>query len=266
MKRRMKRRTKRINHSLPLPLALLLACLAGGAGAQESGAVTPYRPSVSSPAQLPAVGQLEFEAGLLSIRDSGARRDSVPLLFKLAFSPQWGVLVGGDAYVATRDDAGNPARGLGDTNVELKRAFLIDSTTAFGLELNAKVPSAKDGIGSGKADYTLNTIFSKDIGQVHMDANANLTRLGAWDAGTSRRQSGLSASFSLDVAERWGATAEWSGTRRGGADSTAQVLLAGAYSPAKRMTFDFGVAHGLNAASPDWSLFCGVVVALGQLW
>ena len=121
-------------YTLPLPLALWLACFAGSAGAQESGAVTPYRPSVSSPAQLPAVGQLEFEAGLLSIRDSGARRDSVPVLFKLALSPQWGVLVGGDMLVSARDDAGNRTRGLGDTNVELKRAFLIDSTTALGLE------------------------------------------------------------------------------------------------------------------------------------
>ena len=250
----------------PLPLALCLACFAGTAGAQQSDAVTPYRPSVSSPAQLPAVGQLEFEAGLLSTRDGGARRDSVPVLFKLALSPQWGVLVGGDALVSARDDAGNRMRGLGDTSVELKRAFLIDSATAFGLELNAKLPTASDSIGSGKADYMLNTIFSKDLGRVHMDANASLTRLGAWDAGTSRRQSGLSASFSIGLAERWGVTAELSGTRRGGADSTAQLLLAGAYSPNRRMTIDFGAAHGLNAASPTWSLFGGVVLPLGQLW
>ena len=252
------------SHSLPLALCLL--CVAGTAGAQESGAVTPYRPSVSSPAQLSAVGQLEFEAGLLSTRDGGARRDSVPVLFKLAFSPQWGVLVGGDALVSGRDDAGNRTRGLGDTSVELKRAFLIDSTTAFGLELNAKMPTARDSIGSGKADYMVNTIFSKDLGRVHLDANANLTRLGAWDAGTSRRQSGLSASLSTELAERWGITAELSGTRRGGADSTAQLLLAGAYSPNRRMTIDFGVAHGLTAASPNWSLFGGVVLPLGQLW
>lgn len=126
---------------------------------------------MSSPAQLPAVGQLEFEAGLLSARDGGARRDSVPVLFKLAFSPQWGVLVGGDALVSGRDDAGNRTRGLGDTSVELKRAFLIDSASAFGLELNAKLPTARDSIGSGKADYMFNTIFSKDLGRMHLDAS-----------------------------------------------------------------------------------------------
>ena len=249
-----------------LPLALLLAGIAHGAFADDTAGVTPYRPSVSTPAQLPAVGQLEYEAGFLSTRDGGARRDSVPVLFKLAFSEQWGVLVGGDAYVSARDGSGARARGLGDTEVVLKRAFLVDSATAFGVELAAKLPTAKDSMGSGKADYTLNTIFSKDIGKVHMDANANVTRLGAVDAGTGRNQTGLSASFSNEFAEHWGATAELSGTHRNGADNTAQLLLAAAYSPSKRVTIDFGVAHGLNAASPDWSLFGGLVVPLGQLW
>jgi hypothetical protein len=262
-----KERMKRTSKLIPrLPLALLLALGANGAFAEEAGSVTPYRPSVSSPAQLPAVGQLEYEAGFLSTRAGGGRRDSMPVLFKLAFSEQWGVLVGADAYVSARDAGGTRARGLGDTSVTLKRAFLVDSATAFGLEFDAKLPTAKDSIGSGKADYTLNTIFSKDLGKVHMDANANLTRLGAWDAGTGRNQAGLSASFSTELAEHWGATAELSGTHRSGADNTAQLLLAGAYSPSKHLTIDVGVAHGLNAASPDWSLFGGLVVPLDQLW
>lgn len=248
----------------PLALAIILAGLAHGALADEGG-VTPYRPSVSTPAQLPAVGQLEFEAGFLHAKSDGDRRDSLPVLFKLAFSEQWGVLVGGDAYVSSRDEAGNRARGFGDTNVVLKRAFLVDSETAFGLELGAKLPTAKDAIGSGKTDYEVNTIFSKDFGKVHMDANANLTRLGAWDAGTGRNQTGLAASFSTEVAEHWGADAELSGTHRGGTENTAQLLVAATYSPTKQATFDFGVAHSLHGPS-NWSLFGGMVVPLAKLW
>jgi hypothetical protein len=249
----------------PLLLALL-ACAANGAVAEEAGTVTPYRPSVSSPAQLPAVGQLEYEAGFLSARQDGGRRDSMPVLFKLAFSEQWGVLAGGDAYVSARDSDGVRARGLGDTTVTLKRAFIVDDATAFGLEFTTKIPTAKDSIGSGKADYTLNTIFSKDFGKVHMDANAELTRLGAIAPGAGRNLAGLSAAFSTPVSEHWGATAELSGTHRSGADNTAQLLLAAAYSPSKRITIDVGAAHGLTAASPAWSLFGGVVVPLGQMW
>jgi hypothetical protein len=255
-----------VQPALPLAAALMLACAVPAVLAQELSAITPYRPSVSSPAQLPTPGQLEFEAGALSTRSDGDRRDSLPVLFKLAFSEQWGLLVGGDAYVAARDGDGARTRGFGDTNLILKRAFVVDSTTAFGLELSAKMPTAKNGIGSGSADYEMNTIFSKDIGKVHMDANANLTRLGAWDPGTGRNQTGLSASFSTEVAEHWGATAEVSGTHRSHADNTAQLLAAAAYSPSKQMTIDVGVAHGLTAASPNWSLFAGLVVPLAKLW
>lgn len=247
-----------------LYLALLLAGIGATSHADETAAVTPYRPSVSTPAQLPAVGQLEYEAGFLATRDHGERRDSMPVLFKYALSEQWGVLVGGDAFVSVRDADGHRARGLGDTELTIKRAFGIDDATAFGLEFGAKLPTAKDSIGSGKADYTVNTIYSRDIGKVHMDANANLTRLGAVDDGASRNQAGWSASFAIPAAEKWAATAELSGTRRSGADHTAQLLLAGAWSPTKQLTIDVGVARGLTSASPQWSLFSGLVLPMTQ--
>lgn len=245
----------------------MLAGAAPASLAQEFGDVTPYRPSVSNPAQLPLPGQLEFEAGALNAHggDDG-RRDSLPVLFKLAFSEQWGVLVSGDAFVSMRDPDGGYAKGIGDTTLTLKRAFLLDSATALGLELSAKLPSASSAIGSGKADYALNTIASKDLGKVHVDVNANLTRLGAYDAGTGRNQLGLSASFATELAEHWGADVELSGTHRRHAGNTAQLLLAATYSPSKRRTFDLGVTHGLADASPDWSVFTGVVMPLARLW
>jgi hypothetical protein len=249
------------------PLAFLLtAIVAAAAHADDDTGVTPYRPSVSTPAQLPVPGQLELELGGLAMKDSGNRRDSLPYQLKLAFSKEWGVLLGGEAYVSARDDTGARARGVGDTSVVLKRAFLVDDDTAFGLELGAKAPTAKDTIGSGKADYGINTIYSQDFGKLHMDANLNFTRLGVVEAGTSRTQTGWSTSFSMPVGEQWGVNWELSGTRRGGTDSTAQFLAALTYSPTKRMTFDIGFAKGLNNASPDWSLFTGVVVPVTKFW
>ena len=248
-----------------LTLVSLLA-LAVPACAQDEAGVTPYRPSVSSPAQLPLPGQLEFELGALSSKTGETRRASLPYTFKLAFDEQWGVLVGGEGYVAARDESGQRVRGTGDMALVLKRAFLLDSATAFGLELGVKLPLARDSIGSGKTDYTLNGIFSKDIAAVHMDANVNLTREGATDADSGRTQSGLSAAFSTPLAEKWGASAELSGTQRRGQGSTAQLLLAATYNPSKRLAIDFGFARGLNPASPDWSLFSGLVLPLARLW
>jgi hypothetical protein len=241
--------------------ALSLPCLA-----QDDPPILPYRPSVSSPAQLPVPGQLEMEIGLLGMKSDDGRRNSVPTTFKLAFNPEWGVVIGGEAFVSTPDGSGGRAHGLGDTLFVLKRAFVIDDATAFGLELGAKAPTAKDSIGTGKADYDVNGIFSRDLGSVHLDANLNFTRLGAYDPGSGRTQTGLSASFSTPLSEQWGLTWEWSGTRRHGADSTAQALLATSYSPSKRLTIDAGFAHGLNRATPDWSFFTGMVFPLAKLW
>ncbi|MED5613469.1 transporter [Janthinobacterium sp. P210005] len=253
--------------SLPLLcFSVLLLSLPPLAQAQEGDPVLPYRPSVASPAQLPVPGQLEFEAGGLLSKTDDTRRASLPYTFKLAFSPEWGVLLEGEGFVRARDDTGRRETGVGDTTVVLKRAFLFDSATALGLELGWKLPTAKDSIGSGKSDVSLNGIFSRDLGAVHMDANLNATRLGASNPHTGRVQTGWATSFSTPVSERWGATAEVSGTRLRGAPATAQLLLAATYSPTPRLAIDIGMARGLTAASPDWSLFSGVVVPLGKLW
>ena len=249
--------------------AALAACLQGPAMAGDADPVAPYRPSVSSPAQLPVPGQLEMEAGGLRVRSgtgaAAARRDSLPLLLKLAFSSEWGLLLGADAYVAVRDGS-MQARGFGDTNLTVKRAWSIDDETAFGMELGVKLPTARDTLGSGKADATLNAIYSKDLGPVHMDANLNATRRGAVDPGTSRLQSGASASFSLPLAAQWSVTAEVSATRQRGTDSTTQVLAALSYSPTKRLTFDIGVARAPRPTPGATSFFAGVVFPVATLW
>lgn len=245
---------------------LMLGAAAAPLRAQDEAGITPYRPSVSSPAQLPVPGQLEFEAGGLSSKSDEGRRKSLPYTFKLAFSEQWGVLVGGEAYVASRDGAGQRERGGGDTSLVLKRAFAVDSGTAFGLELGVKLPTAKDAIGSGKRDVVVNGIFSKDIGSFHLDANLNATRLGAYEPGAGRTQTGMSASLSTPVSEQWGLTAELSDTHQRSQAHATQLLLAAGYSPSKRLTIDVGVAKGFNGAAGNWSLFSGVVMPLAKLW
>ena len=251
--------------SIKFASAALLCVVGLSALAADDDAITPYRPSVSNSAQLPLPGQLELELGGLGSRSGDTRRDSLPYLFKLAFSRQWGVLLGGEAVVSARDDSGNRVRGGGDTGLVLKRAFLVDDATAYGLELGVKLPTAGDSIGSGKADYTLNGIVSKDLGALHVDGNLNLTRLGAIDSGTARTQDGWSAAFSLPVNARVGSIAELSGTHRAGAENTAQILAALTFSPSKRLTFDAGLTRGLNSAH-EWSVFAGVVLPVAKLW
>jgi hypothetical protein len=214
---------------------------------------------------LPAAGQLEFELGGLSARGNGPRRDSLPYSFKLAFNPRWGVVVGGEAQVRTRVD-GQWLTSGGDTGLTLKRAFSVDEVNAFGLELSAKLPTANRVIGSGHTDWTLNAIYSREIGDLHLDLNWNETRLGLTDPGAGRWQTGLSASFSMPLNDTLSANWELSGTRLSGAADTAQALLALVYMPNPRIALDIGFTRGLTSSTPRWQLFAGVVIPLARLW
>ena len=234
--------------------------------AQDEVGVSPYRPSVSSPAQLPLAGQLELELGVLQNKADNASRESLPYLFKLAFNKEWGILVGGEAYVRTKDEFSHKEKGAGDTSITLKRAVLINETTAFGFEFSTKLPTAKDTIGSGKTDYTFNAIFSKDIEKLHLDGNINVTHLGVHEEGTAANLLGWATSFSLPIAEGWQAIAEPSGSHQNGLPSNTQLLTALAYSPNKQITIDFGVSKGLNKFSHGYSLFAGLVIPIAKLW
>ena len=232
----------------------------------EDYAITPYRPSVSSPAQLPLSGHLELEIGGLSTKTDSAKRNSTPYGLKLAFNEQWGAVITGEAIVQTDNGQGSRAYSFGDSSLVLKRAFTLDKDTALGLEAGIKLPTAKDNIGTGKTDYSINSIVSHDFGSIHMDANFNLTHVGFVNDGESSVQKGEAASFSYPLSEKIGLIAELSGVQRTGTPSTLQLLTAFTYSPSKILTFDIGIATGLNRASQDYSAFFGAVLPVAKLW
>jgi len=247
--------------SLYVICAIYCASTSAQASPDEQPSVTPYRPSVSTPAALSAPGWLEFEAGALRERESGlARRDSLPYTIKLAFTPDWGVRMGGDAWIRQRDDTGQSTSGGGDTGVVLKRRFAVDDASAFGLEAGATFPTARHGLGSGKADTALVGIYSADLGAYHTDLNLGLTRVGAVDPGAGRIQTLWAASLSRSFLERWGVVGEFSGTRQRGVDSTSQFLLAASYNVSKALTLDAGFARSLRSGVADRSLFAGLTL------
>ena len=257
---------------LPL-LATLLAC-AGSARADDAPdpndpAVVPYRPSVSTPAQLSAPGWLELEAGGLRANGpGGASRTTLPYTLKLAFTPDWGLRVGGDAWARqVAGDGSAAAHGGGDTTIVLKRRFAVSDATAWGLELGEKFPTAGPVLGSGKADTTVNAIFSSDFAPGwHTDLNLNETRLGV-PAGQPRAwQTGWAAAFSRALTDTVGATGELSGTRQAGAPSTAQFLAAASWNASNAAVLDCGYARGLNDASPRNQWFAGMTLRLGRLF
>ena len=246
-------------------MMLVGAASARAADAPDDGgpAVVPYRPSVSTPAQLSAPGYLELEAGGLRATGDGASRTSIPYTLKLAFTPDWGVRVGGEGWVR-QAQPGAAQTGVGDTQVVLKRRFEVSDASAWGLELGETFPTAKSSIGLGHAATTVNAIFSSDFAPAwHADINVNETRLGgqpgAW-------QLGWAAAFSRTLTDAWGAVGELSGTHQAGASDTAQFLAAATWNQSPAAVFDFGFARGLTDATPHWQVFAGVTVRLGKVF
>jgi hypothetical protein len=252
-------------------IAAIAGLLAPTALAQSGNAdqpsVTPYRPSVSTPAALSAPGWLEIEAGVLRSRGAGAeRRDSVPYTLKLAFTPDWGLRFGGDAWVRQDDGSGQRLSGTGDSSIVLKRRFAIDETSAFGLEAGATLTTGRNGIGSGKSDYSLNAIYSADIGAYHTDLNLASTRIGAVGPGVGRMQTLWAASLSKSINERWGLVGEFSGTRQHGEQATGQFLVACSYNLSKSLTLDAGLARSIRSQVQDRSFFTGLTILGSRLF
>ncbi|MGB8339503.1 MAG: transporter [Burkholderiales bacterium] len=232
----------------------------------EELAATPYRPSASTPAALSAPGWLELELGGQRLKDGDARRDSIPYTLKLAFTPDWGIRVGGEASIRDRSADGSTTTGFGDTSVIAKYRGSISDASAFGIEAGFKYPTARNELGSGKSDTLFNFIYSADDGSYHVDVNLATTRLGAFDNGQSRWRTGWAAALSNSLNDKWGVTGEFSGTYQKGAASTLQFLAALSYAANKRTVFDAAVAKGLASAATDVSLFFGVTFLAANVW
>ena len=201
-----------------------------------------------------------MEAGVQRSRaDDPRRRDTLPYTLKLAFTPDWGIRIGGDAFVRQLNADGSRVSGAGDTAVVLKRRFAVDSGSAFGAELGVKFPTARRDLGSGRSDVGVNGIYSADFGSKwHVDVNATATHLGGADLRTSSWQKGWAAALSRNLTDQWGVVGELSGTQRGGAGRTSQALAAASYSVSPRLVVDLGASKGLSAASGGWSVFTGM--------
>lgn len=247
-------------------IVLMVSAALRTAIAADEPTATPYRPTVSTPAALSEAGWLELEAGgQQTSGGASSRRESIPYTLKLAFTPDWGVRIGGEGWVRDLGTDGTRLSGFGDTAFIVKRRFALNDKAAFGLEGGVNFPTAKEGLGSEKANYLLTGIYSADLGEYHTDLNLSATRFGKSVPDEGRIQTGWAASLSRPLANTWGVAGEFSGTYQKGIPSTAQFLAAVSYNYSKRVVFDAGVAAGLNRASADWSLFAGVTLLINKV-
>ena len=261
------RRTAGRASLLLLVFALGVACACAAEDATDAEpSVTPYRPTVSNPADLSAPGWLEGEfGGLHTANEDHSRNDSVPWVLKYAFDENYGVLIGGNAYASSRVPGVAETSGLGDTSIEWKQRFPIADKAAFGIEAGVVLPTAARDLGVGKPEWLANGIFSCDLGALHLDLNLGAARFAEHPVGASVWQSAWAAALSTSLTDKFGAAFELSGTRQSGIPTQSLALLAFNYNVSNRLVLDAGAAYGLTRDAHDRSLFAGATVLLGRL-
>jgi hypothetical protein len=245
-------------------LATCAACTVAWADDSDPP-VVPYRPSVATPADLPAAGWPELEAGIAWSKGGDAARSfTSPLLFKLAWSDRWAMLLGTDAYDWQRAYDGTTAHSGGDTTLSLKYKHPVDDHVALGAMLGVTLPTARAPIGSGHTEWSATSIASFDYPAVHVDINAAATRLGGVDEGQGRWQGLWALAASHPLNERLGVTGEFSGTAQRGTAAQTQGLVALNYNVSRALVLDIAAAAGLSRAAPDWQVMAGMTVRLGH--
>jgi hypothetical protein len=259
--------TSRLRHrGLAVVAAIAAGSACGVARAQDEGpAVVPYRPSVATPADLPAPGWPELEAGIQWAKGGDtARSQSSPVTFKLAWNESWAILIGTDIHDWQRAYDGGTAHSGGDTTLTLKYRLPVDEHLALGAELGVALPTARPPIGTGATDWGVNGIASFDYPGVHVDLNIAGAHQGAVDAGQGPWQGGWAIAASHPLNDQFGVTGEFSGVVQRGTSAQTQALTALNCNVSRALVLDVAVAAGLSRASPDWQLMAGMTIRLGH--
>lgn len=229
--------------------------------ADELPSVTPYRPTVSNPAELSAPRHVEVEAGFEHVNGGGLKeRLATPLTLKYAFNEDWGVLLNsGWMYEKGRDDG--VVDGWNPTALLLKSHYALNEDNAVGIELGVGTPALAGYFADGDPDLVVNLIYSVDVGETRLDANFGMTRIGWVDEETDvdRHQYQWALALSHPVSSGWSVAAELSGNARYGSQPYQQALVCASYALSRTTVIDAGGAYGIGGdSSATRNLFIGV--------
>jgi hypothetical protein len=165
--------------------------------------------------------------------------------------------------------------GIGDTNVSVKYNFRSERENsrmpAMALAFNMELPTGntKRQLGSGLADYYLNSVLQKSLskktklrlnGGILFSGNTTTGVIGIKTRGTVfTAASSLIKQFTRKLDLGFEVTGALSKNFQLG-KGQLQTLIGGNYAVNKKMTFDFGVVAGKYAASPRSGVQLGVSI------
>jgi len=208
-------------------------------------------------------GQFQLETGFDLARQDNHDREispSLTLSYGLLENMDIGV---GSSYLFVRPKGGENENGLGDTEIKLKYRLLGKKIwmPAFAIAGKVKIPTASEsrGLGSGKADFGLNAVFTKELSKSFvLHLNLGYSFIGEHGADNEMNYSGA-AQFILS--DKWGLVGEivgvnnFNGHKR---DDPISGLIGTYYLITENIIWDAGIEIGMNKAAPDYRLTTGL--------
>ena len=173
----------------------------------------------------------------------------------------------GSAYVFIHPAEGENENGLGDTGVKLKYHFTDQNgwIPHFAVSGTVKIPTASEskGLGSGKMDLNLNTIFTWNVSKRwQLYSNVGYTFIGEHKAKDELNYS-IAAQFALS--DKWALVGDIFGVNNFNGDrhdDPISGLVGTQYVLSDNLVVDAGVEIGMNKAAPDYRLTVGLTIFL----
>jgi hypothetical protein len=207
-------------------------------------------------------GTFQLEMGFDYVRQDNHDKEFGPsLTLTYGLLERMDVAVG-SAYLFVDPSGGKNENGLGDTEVKVKY-HLIDQKDwipHFAVSGTLKIPTASDskGLGSGKADFNFNTIFTWNLSERwQLYSNLGYTFIGEHHVDNECNYS-VAAQFALS--KKWALVGEIFGVNNfdGHKDDPISGLVGAQYLLSDQLVLDAGVEIGMNTAAPDYRLTAGL--------
>lgn len=162
---------------------------------------------------------------------------------------------------------GNDANGAGDIVFSSKYRLLDESEgfTALALSFSIKTDTGNEdkGLGSGDLDYTINTIFSKELNKSVAHLNLGYKYVGAPEGAGDESVFSYALALEYPFSDRLNFVGELSGETNfeGDFDDNTFAGLAGFnYAFSDAAAFDLGIGWQISKASPDYKLITGLTL------
>jgi hypothetical protein len=169
----------------------------------------------------------------------------------------------GSAYLFVHPAEGKKENGFADTELKIKYRLLDEKgwIPSFAVTSMLKMPTAREskGLGSGKTDFSTNTIFTKNLSErwvLHL--NLGYTFIGEHGENNEFNYS-LAGQFLLS--DKWALVGEigrvnnFNGHK---SDDPISGLIGTYYLLNDHFALDAGVEIGMNKAAPDFRLTTGL--------